>query len=150
MSPAASAETGESDMQLVPYLIFDGDCRQAFEFYQQCLGGDIVAMMDHSGPEVAEHVPPDWHDKIMHARLVSDSAVLMGSDNRPGETGTKYGFSVAVQLSDPDEAERIFTALSEGGTVTMPISETFWAIRFGMFVDLYGVSWIINCEKPMA
>lgn len=137
-------------MQFVPYLIFDGDCRQAFEFYQQCLGGDIVAMMDHSGPEVSAHVPADWHDKIMHARLVAESAVLMGSDNRPGETGKKYGFSVAVQLDDPEEADRIFGALSEGGEVTMPIAETFWAVRFGMLVDVYGVSWIINCEKPRA
>ncbi|TCR92154.1 VOC family protein [Rhizobium sp. BK376] len=135
-------------MQLVPCLAFNGDCRQVFEFYHQCLGGEIVAMVDYSHPEVANHVPPDWHDKIMHARLVTDNAVLMGSDNR-GETGKNDGFSVAVQVSDEEEAERIFAALSEGGTVTMPIGETFWSSRFGMFVDRYGVSWMVNCERPM-
>jgi PhnB protein len=137
-------------MQLTAYLIFDGNCRQAFEFYQQSLGGEIVAMFDHSGPEVAGHVPPDWHDRIMHARLVVGDAVLMGSDNRPEETGRKYGFSVSAQVDTPEEAERIFHALSEGGSVTMPIGETFWAVRFGMLVDPFGVPWMVNCEKPRA
>jgi PhnB protein len=102
--------------------------------------------MDHSGPEVADHVPANWRDKIMHARLIAGNAVLMGSDSRPGETGKKYGFSVAIQVDTPDEAERYFNALSQGGTITMPLSQTFWAIRFGMLVDRFGVAWMINCE----
>jgi len=137
-------------MQITPYLIFDGDCRQAFEFYHKCLGGELVAMMDHSGPEMAEHVPPDWRDKIMHARLVAGSATLMGSDNRPGETGKNYGFSVSIGTDDPEEAERIFAALSDGATVTMPIGPTFWALKFGMLTDRFGVPWMINCEKKAA
>lgn len=134
-------------MQIAPYLIFDGDCRQAFEFYQKCLGGELVAMMDFNTPEMAEHVPEHWRDKIMHARLVAGSATLMGSDDRPGETGKKYGFSVSVGVDEPREAERIFAALSEGATITMPIGPTFWALQFGMLTDRFGVAWMVNCEK---
>jgi PhnB protein len=140
----------EHTMQLVPYLIFDGDCRQAFEFYHASLGGELVAMMDHSGPEMAAHVPEGWREKIMHARLVVGQTVLMGSDNRPGETGKKYGFSVALQIDTPDEAKRLFAALSEGGTITMPIGPTFWAASFGMLIDRFGVSWMVNCETAPA
>ena len=136
-------------MEISPYLIFDGDCRQAFEFYHKCLGGEIVAMMDHGIPEMAEHVPAHWRDKILHARLVAGKSTLMGSDGRPGETGKKYGFSVSIGVDDPQEAERLFAALSEGATaITMPIGPTFWATRFGMLVDRFGVAWMVNCEKP--
>ena len=134
-------------MQLNAYLIFDGDCRQAFEFYHKCLGGELVAMVDHSHPDVVDHVPAEWRDKILHARLVVGDAVLMGSDNRPNETGKKYGFSVSAQVDTAKEAERLFEALTEGGTVTMPIGETFWAHRFGMLVDRFGVPWMVNCER---
>jgi PhnB protein len=133
-------------MQLTPYLIFDGDCRQAFEFYHRCLGGEIVAMIDHSSPEMAAHVPPGWGDKIMHARLIADSAVLMGSDNMPGQSGKKEGFSVSLQVDTPEEAERYFTALSDGATITMPLGPTFWAVAFGMLTDRFGVAWMVNCE----
>lgn len=135
-------------MQLTPYLIFDGDCRQAFDFYQKAIGGEIVMMIDHRIPEMAGHVPPGWDDKIMHARLVAGNATLMGSDNMPGATGTKYGFSVSLQVDTPAEAERYFSALSDGGNITMPIGQTFWALRFGMLVDRFGVSWMVNCEGP--
>src|SRR5262245_8745559 len=110
---------GRRMMQIAPYLIFDGDCRQAFEFYHQCLGGEIVAMMDHNIPEMLEHVPESWRDKILHARLVIGSTTIMGSDNRPGETGRKYGFSVSISVDEPAEAEKIFAALSQGGSITM-------------------------------
>ena len=133
-------------MQLTPYLIFDGDCRQAFEFYQRCLGGEIVAMIDHSSPEMAPHAPPGWGDKIMHARLIAGGAVLMGSDNMPGQSGKKEGFSVSLQVDTPEEAERFFTALSQDATITMPLGPTFWAVSFGMLTDRFGVAWMVNCE----
>jgi PhnB protein len=133
-------------MQVAPYLIFGGECRQAFEFYQECLGGN-VHMIDWGIPEVAEHAPANWRDKILHARLEVGQTMLMGSDGRPGETVTKGGFSVSLSVENPQDAERLFAALSEGGSVTMPIGPTFWAVRFGMFVDRFGVAWMINCEK---
>jgi PhnB protein len=133
-------------MQVAPYLLFDGDCRQAFEFYQQCLGGN-VHMIDWGIPEVADHAPDHWREKILHARLQVGSTMLMGSDGRPGETVSIGGFSVSLSVEDPVEAERLFSALSEGGSVTMPIGPTFWALRFGMLADRFSVAWMVNCEK---
>jgi PhnB protein len=96
----------------------------------------------------AERGSPDWHGKIMHARL-GDRA-LMGSDAPPGRFDAPKGFHMSIGVDDPGEAERIFHALAENGTVTMPIQETFWAARFGMLVDQFGIPWMINCEKKAA
>jgi PhnB protein len=134
-------------MQVNPYLTFNGDCEAAFKFYQQCLGGEIVAMMPHRGTPAEEHVPPEWLDKIMHARLVVEGAVLMASDGLPDRYQEPKGISVSLQVKDPEKAERIFHALAAGGTVQMPIAETFWAVKFGMLRDQYGVPWMINCER---
>jgi PhnB protein len=134
-------------MQVVPYLGFNGQCKAAFEFYQQCLGGQIVAMFTHRETPAAEHVPPEMQDRIMHARLVVGDAVLMGGDAPTEEFEAPSGICVSLQVEDPAEAERIFHALAEGGTVQMPIEETFWAVRFGMLRDRFGIPWMINCEK---
>ena len=134
-------------MQLIPYLNFNGTCEEAFKFYEKTLGGRIEAMFPHEGTPAAEHVPADWRNKIMHARLVVGDAVLMGSDSPPDLFEAMKGMYVTIQLDDPGEAERIYHVLGEGGTVIMPIEETFWAVRFGMLVDRYGTPWMINCEK---
>jgi PhnB protein len=134
-------------MQLNPYLTFAGDCETAFKFYERCLGGKIEAMMPHEGSPAAAHVPETWRNKIMHARLSIGDTVLMGSDAPPDRYQKPQGFSVTLGIDDPAEAERVFNALSENGTVHMPIQETFWALRFGMFVDRFGIPWMINCEK---
>jgi len=135
-------------MQLNPYLNFNGQCKEAMEFYQRVLGGEIVAMMTFRGSPAAEHVPAESQDHIMHARLVFGGNVLMASD-APCNFAPMTGISVALNVEQPAEAERIFHALAEGGSVTMPIEETFWARRFGMLTDRYGTPWMINCEKPM-
>ncbi len=134
-------------MQLNPYLMFNGDCEEAFKFYEQCLGGEIVAMFTHEGSPMADNVPTDWRKKIMHARLVVGDQVLMGSDAPPAYREEPKGFSVSIGVTDPAEAERIFQALAERGQVKMPIQQTFWAVRFGMLVDRFGIPWMINCEK---
>jgi PhnB protein len=134
-------------MQLNPYLFFNGQCEAAFKFYEQVLGGKIVAMMPHTGTPAEAHVPPEWRHKIMHARLTVGDAVLMGSDAPPDHFEKPQGFSVALQIKDPAEAERIFHALAANGTVSMPLAQTFWAIRFGMLVDRFGIPWMINCEQ---
>jgi PhnB protein len=134
-------------MQINPYLMFHGDCKEAFEFYAKCLGGKIEAMLPHAGTPAEPHVAPEWRDKIMHARLAVGDAVLMASDAPPGHQEKPQGFSVSVQIADPAEAERVFHALAEGGTVRMPIAETFWAHRFGMLVDRFGIPWMVNCQK---
>ena len=134
-------------MQLNPYLMFDGRCEAAFAFYAQCLGGEIVAMITNGESPVADQVPSERHDKILHARLVLGDQVLMGSDAPPEHHEEPQGFSVTLGVDDPVEAERIFGALAEDGTVRMPLQETFWAVRFGMLVDRFGIPWMVNCER---
>jgi PhnB protein len=134
-------------VELCPYLIFDGRCEAAFRFYEECLGGKIVAMMTYGQSPMAEHAQAEWHDKILHARLSLGDKVLMGSDGPPGRHEDMQGFSVSLNVDDPGEAERIFLALAEEGTVRMQLQETFWAVRFGMLVDRFGTPWMINCER---
>ncbi len=134
-------------MQLITHLHFNGNCEAAFKFYEQTLGGKIVTMMPHEGTPAAEHVPPEWRKKILHAGLTVGDQWLMGADAPPEHYQPPRGFSVAMQINDRAEAECIFKALSEDGKVTMPLQETFWATRFGMLVDQFGIPWLINCGK---
>ena len=137
-------------MQLNPYLTFGGQCEAAFRFYEKVLGGKIEAMLPHEGTPAAEHVPPEWRNKIMHARLTVGDKVLMGSDAPPAHHEPMKGFSVTLGIEDPADAERIFHALAENGTVRMPIQQTFWAARFGMLVDRFGTPWIVNAGEADA
>jgi PhnB protein len=134
-------------MQLNPYLLFDGQCKAAFTFYARVLGGTITAMLPHEGTPAEEHVPPEWREAILHARMTVGNQVLMASDAPPGRQEKPQGFSLSLMINDPAEAERIFNALAENGTVRMPLAQTFWAFRFGMLVDQFGIPWMINCEK---
>lgn len=132
-------------MQVNPYLAFSGQCKEAMEFYQRCLGAEIVAMQTFGETPAAEQAPPEARDRILHAALKIGDTLLMASDAPPGQDEVHSGFFVSLQVDQPAEAERIFPALSEGGTVTMPLEQTFWATRFGMLVDRFGVPWLINC-----
>jgi PhnB protein len=135
-------------MQLSPYLSFNGQCEAAFKFYAQCLGGKIAMKMTYGESPMADQTPPGFRDKIMHTRLLVGDNILMGSDAPPDRYAEAKGITVTIGVEDPAEAERIFHALAEKGTVGMPIQETFWALRFGMLVDRFGTPWMINCEKP--
>ena len=134
-------------MQLNPHLHFNGECEAAFKFYEQCLGGKITFMMPHEGTPVGDQVPGAWRKKILHASLKVGDDVLMGADSPPDHYQKPQGFSVTLGMQDPAEAERIFHALAENGTVQMPLQETFWAARFGMLIDRFGIPWMINCEQ---
>ena len=134
-------------MQLNPYLFFNGQCQAAFKFYEQCLGGKVESMLPYEGSPMAEQVPSEWSNQIMHAEFKVGDFILMGSDDMPGKYKEPKGWSVMLSLDDPSEAERIFHALSENGTVKMPIQETFWAACFGALVDQFGTPWMINCDK---
>jgi PhnB protein len=134
-------------MQVNTYLYFDGQCEAAFKFYEKLLGGKIVAMMPHTGTPAENTVPAEWRNKIIHARMEIGDQVLMGSDAPPPHQQLPQGFSVNIGVSDPAEAERIFRALEENGKVKVPFAETFWARRFGMLVDRFGIPWMVNCEK---
>jgi PhnB protein len=146
-SDRESSRTKESTMQLNPYLMFNGQCEAAFKFYERCLGGKIAAMITYAGSPAEQQTPPEWRNKIMHARLTVGDEVLMGSDAPPERYEGAKGFSVTANIDNPSDAERVFHALAQNGTVQMPIQETFWAARFGMLVDQFGTPWMINCEK---
>jgi PhnB protein len=133
-------------MHLNPYLIFNGNCAEAFKFYEQTLGGKIEAMMTFKGSPAAEHAPPEWGDKILHASMLVGDQRLMASDAPPGQYAQPQGISVSISLNDRGQGERIFNALAEGGTTTMPFAKTFWASGFGMCVDRFGIPWMVNCE----
>jgi PhnB protein len=135
-------------MQLNPYLTFNGQCEAAFKFYERCLGGKIEFMLTHGESPMAQQTPAGWRNKIMHARLVVGDKVLMGSDAPPERYEGPKGFSVSLGIDTPAEAERVFSALAENGTVQMPLQETFWALRFGTLVDRFGIPWMVNCERP--
>lgn len=129
-----------------PYLVFDGNCKEAFTLYERLLGGEIETMMPHRGTPAEEHVPNEWKDKIMHASLKLGEYRLMASDAPPDRSERPKGFYVNLSIAAADEAERIFNALAEGGSIRMPLEKTFWATRFGMLVDRFGTPWMINCE----
>lgn len=134
-------------MQLNPYLMFNGQCEAAFRFYEKALGGKIETVMTYAGSPMADQTPPEWRNKVMHARLKVGDKILMGSDPPPDHYEPMKGFSVTLSIGDPSEAERIFHALSENATVRMPIQKTFWAARFGMLIDQFGTPWMVNCEQ---
>ena len=134
-------------MQMNNYLYFNGNCEAAFKFYEKCLGGKIEALITHEGTPAEKSVPAEWAKKILHARLVAGDAVLMASDAPPEHYSKPQGFSININVAEPAEAERLFKALSEGGEVIMSLAETFWAVRFGMFTDKFGIPWMVNCEK---
>jgi PhnB protein len=135
-------------MQINAYLNFNGQCEEAFQFYQQLFGGKIEGLFRYAGSPMEQQVP-GWGEKIMHARLVVGASELMGADSPPGQgEGPAKRFCMSIGLSDPQEAQRIFSGLAEGGSVQMPLQATFWAALFGMLVDRFGIPWMINCEAP--
>jgi PhnB protein len=137
----------ERTMKITPHIAFDGQCEEAFHFYRQCLGGEIVAMLTWGSTPMGEQMPVEFRGKITHATLSAGGSVLMGADVLPEQYRTPQGFHVLLGVDEPEEAERVFEALSEGGTVQMALQKTFWAVRFGVLTDRYGVSWEINCEE---
>ena len=135
-------------MQLVPYLNFNGNCAEAFRFYERVLGGKIEVLLTHGDSPVAAQVPPEWKDRVLHARLVVGDQVLLASDAPPEKYAPTRGIYAFAGLDTPEEAERIFAALAGGGTITMPFGPTFWASAFGMCVDRFGIGWMVNCSLP--
>ena len=138
--------------QLDPYLIFDGNCAEAMRFYEKTLGGKIAMMMKHGdapAPEAAK-MPPAQTDRILHARLDLDGRMLMASDAMAGQPyeGIKNSW-VSLIYPDRQAASKAFDAMKDGGKVTMPFGDTFWADGFGMLTDRFGVSWMFNGPAKM-
>ena len=135
-------------MRLNTHLNFDGNCRAAFEYYEKCLGGKVTMTMTYGDSPMAAHVPASDHGKVLHTTLEFGDQRLTGADLPTGRYGKPQGFDVLVSLESAEEAERIFAALADGGEEQMPLQQTFWALRFGMVTDRFGIPWMINCEKP--
>ena len=133
-------------MKASTVLSFKGDCEAAFKFYEQHLGGQPGPIFRYAGSPMADSVPEEWGDKIMHGSIVVGDLLLMGSDVLMKQYEEPKGFSLSLQMSDTAEAERIYNALVPDGTVLMPLEKTFWAARFGSVVDRFGIPWLINCE----
>lgn len=134
-------------MHFSPYLNFDGHCKEAIEFYAELLGGEIVFMSTFAEAPDDEDISPGLKDKIMHAQLKIGDQVIMASDASPENYAIPQGIHITIGVDTPEEAERIYEALSEGGSVQMPLEETFWAKRFAMFSDRFGIPWMVNCDK---
>jgi PhnB protein len=135
-------------MQLIPYLNYDGQCKEAFDFYATVLGGKVSGRMTYGDSPMCDQTPADAREKIMHSQLEVGSAVLMGADGPPPHAPQSGGTTINIMVDTPADAERIFAALAEGGDVKMAMAETFWAQRWGMLVDRYGKPWMVNCMKP--
>jgi PhnB protein len=135
-------------MQVNPYLAFSGNCKAAFQMYERVLGGKIVFMMTQGESPMADKIPPEMRDKIMHATLqIPGGGVIQGADHPEGKPAKPHGFCVCVSMKDKAEAERIFKALSEGGNVQMEFQETFWSPGFGMCMDKFEVPWMVNTDS---
>jgi PhnB protein len=130
-------------MHASPYLYFNGNCAQAFAFYADAIGAKIGVMMPFAGSPAEAGSPPDWKDKILHAQLDIGATHILASDAPPGHFEKGQGYCVTLDVDTSADAERIFKALSEGGSVRMPLSETFFASRFGMLNDRFGISWMV-------
>ena len=145
-------------MKLTPYLMFfNGRCREAFEFYADALRGEIIALTTYGDMPAAPDQPPlpdEAKAQLAHVNLVAAGASIMGGDSILGLCGGEVGdgrndTTVNIEVETVEEAERVFAALSAGGNVQMPLMETAWSHRFGMFEARYGKPWMVNCNEPM-
>jgi PhnB protein len=130
-------------MALTAHLSYSGHCREAFSFYAQLFGGEVT-MLAYGDTPMAKDVPAEWSDKIVHATLLFDGCELAGSDVQSGHYRRPQGFSVLVDVEGVEKARRIFAALAEGGSVTVPMQETFWSPAFGVLTDRFDIPWEIN------
>jgi PhnB protein len=133
-------------MQVQPYLFFDGRCEEAVEFYRRALGAEVTMLMrfkDSPEPHEPGLVPPGAEDKVMHTSFRIGETTVMASDGQCLGQQNFQGFSLSLTVPNEAEAERLFAALANGGQVQMPLTKTFFASRFGMVADRFGVSWMI-------
>lgn len=131
-------------MKLTSYLLFNGNCEEAFKFYEKTFGGKIEFKMTYGESPMAAQTAPEARNNIMHISMRVGDRVLMGADAPPQYQSKPQGFCVSISVKDAAEAERVFNALAEGGNVTMPLAETFWSPRFGMLTDRFDIPWMVN------
>jgi len=129
------------------HIGFDGNCEEAFKFYHDCIGAEILSMQTYGDSTMP--VPENYKSKILHAILKLDNGTIMGADSMPDKHPT-VGNNIMLSLdySNPAEMEQVFNKLSVGGNVYMPLQDTFWNAKFGMLTDKFGINWMMNCNKP--
>lgn len=137
--------TSNSGTIIQPYLFFGGRCEEAIEFYRATLGAEVVMLMRFKeNPEPQTAMPDCFEEKIMHSTVRIGATTFMASDGQCAGEANFEGFSLSLTVPDEAEAERAFAALAENGLVTMPLEKTFWAPKFGMLQDKFGVGWMIS------
>ena len=134
-------------MKLNTYLNYGGNCRQAFQFYEQHLGGRITMMTTHGEQPAPAQVAPEWKDAVLHARIEIGGTELFGADIPPDRFQPIRSAYLSLRVTSSEEAERIYALLSEGGQIFMPMAETFFAFRFAMLRDRFGTSWMLLHER---
>jgi len=130
-----------------PYLSFNGQCEAAFNFYAECFGVAPAGFFKYAGSPMSDQVPPDWQNKIMHATLTIGSSSIGGADPPPKDYTPPAGFQLSAVVETIEEAERVFNAIARAGKIHMPLQETFWAARFGVVADPFGITWLVQCEQ---
>ena len=139
--------------QVNAYLVFNGNCEEAFDFYKSVFGGEfhMIGRFKDMPPMPGQELPESAKEKIMHVSLpLAKGSVLMGSDSNPAMGDVTFGqnISLAVGAESKEEADGIFTKLSEGGKITMPMGDMFWGAYFGMLVDKFGIIWMVSFDQP--
>jgi PhnB protein len=133
-------------MQVTTTVTFNGQCEAAFKLYERVLGARLGPIFRYAGSPLADTVPPEWQDKIMHGSLTIGEHVVIGGDLAPDRYEAPRGFSLSISMKSAPETDVIFRELATEGRVLLPLAKTFWAERFGMVVDRFGIPWMINCE----
>jgi len=136
-------------MKIEPYLMFEGRCEEAIEFYKRALGAEVTRLMRYKdSPESPPpgKLPPGTDNKIMHASFRVGETTVMASDGRCQGKTNFQGFWLSLMVASPAEADQRFAAVAEGGQVQMPLNKTFFSPRFGMVTDRFGVNWMVICE----
>ena len=138
-------------MKVQAYLSFSGRCEEALEFYKKSIGAEVTSLMRwKESPDAAMKGPPGYEEKVMNAAFRIGETQLMADDGMGPKQAEFKGMSLVIEVADDAEAKRVFTALGEGGNVTMPLMKTFWTTSFGMLTDKFGVPWMVNVETAAA
>ncbi len=137
-------------MQLHTYLNYGGNCEQAFRFYEKHLGGRVSMLMRHGEQPGPGNLPPEWNEKVLHARLSLGGTELLGADIPPDRFQPMRSAYLSLTLQSGEEAERVYALLAEDGQIFMPLQETFFATRFAMLRDRFGTSWMLLHPAPQA
>ncbi len=132
--------------QLSPYLTIPGRCEEALNFYKECLGGEIISMETFAESKSQMKIPEEYKSKIIHSEFKAEEIYFMASDGRPGysEEEARSNIALSINFSDEDEQEKVFNALSQGGKISMPLQNTFYSRKFGMFEDKFGIQWMLH------